>query len=154
MGRLGDISNDNQANKDNIKFVVPLKLLSSFWRSPDMAVIHCKIKLILTWSKNCVILWNAWRDAVATTELHAANVSNVKPALNVWATSAVFQIADTKLYVPVVTLSNKNDKKLLEQLISVFKRTVKWNNYRSQMTIKSNSNNLNYLIDPTFTDYI
>ena len=66
-------------------------------------------------------------------------------------TSATFQITDTKLYVPVVTLSTKNDKKLLEQLKSGFKRTVKWNKYRSQMTIQSNNNNLNYLIDPTFT---
>ena len=61
------------------------------------------------------------------------------------------QIADTKLYVPVVTLSKESDKKLLEQLKSGFKRTVKWNKYRSQITIQSNNNNLNYLIDPTFT---
>ena len=55
------------------------------------------------------------------------------------------------MYVPVVTLSTENDKKLLEQLKSGFKRTVKWNKYRSQMTVQSNNNNLNYLIDPTFT---
>ena len=61
-----------------------------------------------------------------------------------------FQITDTKLYVPVVTLSKENDKKLLEQLKSGFKRTVKWNKYRSQMTIQPRNNNLNYLIDPTF----
>ena len=48
-------------------------------------------------------------------------------------------------------MSKENDKKLLEQLILGFKRTVKWNECRSQMTIRSNSNNLNYLIDPTFT---
>ena len=62
-----------------------------------------------------------------------------------------FQITDTKLYVPVVTLSKENDIKLLEQLKSGFKRTIKWNKYRSQMTVQSNNNNLNYLIDPTFT---
>ena len=39
----------------------------------------------------------------------------------------------------------------MEQLKSGFKRLVKWNKYRSQMTIQSNNNNLNYLIDPTFT---
>ena len=53
------------------------------------------------------------------------------------------------MYVPVVTLSTENDKKLLEQLKSGFKRTIKWNKYRLQMTIQSN-NNLNYLIDPTY----
>ena len=41
--------------------------------------------------------------------------------------------------------------KLLEQLKLGFKRTIKWNKYRSQMTVQSNNNNLNYLIDPTFT---
>ena len=55
------------------------------------------------------------------------------------------------MYVPVVTLSKENDKKLLEQLISGYKRTVKWNKYRPQVTIQPHKNNLNYLIDPTFT---
>ena len=55
------------------------------------------------------------------------------------------------MYVPVVTLSKKNYKKLLEQLKSEFKRTVKWNKYRSQMTIQSNNSNLNYLIGQAFT---
>ena len=63
-----------------------------------------------------------------------------------------FQITDTKLYVPVVTLSKENDIKLLEELKSGFKRTIKWNKYRSQMTIQSNNNNFNYLIDPAFTN--
>ena len=61
-----------------------------------------------------------------------------------------FQVTVTKLYVPIVTLSKENDTKL-KQLKSGFKRTVKWNKYRSQMTIQNSNNNLNYLIDPTFT---
>ena len=48
-------------------------------------------------------------------------------------------------------MSKENDKKLLEQLKSGFKRTVKWNGYRSQMTVQSNNDNLNYSIDPTST---
>ena len=67
--------------------------------------------------------------------------------------NATFQITDTKLYVPVVTLSKENDAKLLEQLKSGFKRTIKWNKYRSQMTIRPQNNNLNYLIDPTFLSF-
>ena len=55
------------------------------------------------------------------------------------------------MYVPVVTLSTENDKKLLEQLRTGFKRTIKWNKYRSEMTNQTKNNNLNYLIDPTFT---
>ena len=55
------------------------------------------------------------------------------------------------MHVLVVTLSKENDKKVLEQLKSGFKRTVKWNKYISQMTVQSNNTHLNYLIDPTFT---
>ena len=65
---------------------------------------------------------------------------------------ATFKITDTKLYAPVVTLSKENDTKLLEQLKSGFKRTIKWDKYRSQITIQPQNNNLNYLIDPTFTN--
>ena len=64
---------------------------------------------------------------------------------------AIFQITHTKLYVPVVTLSKENDIKLLEQLKTGFKRTIKWNKYKSQITVQPQNNNLNYLIDPTFT---
>ena len=67
-------------------------------------------------------------------------------------TGLEFQITDTKLYVPVVTLSKENDIKLLAKLKSGFKKTIKWNKYRSQMTIQNDNNNLNYLIDPTFTN--
>ena len=42
--------------------------------------------------------------------------------------------------------------KLLEQLKRGFKKSIKWNKYRSQMTIQPKNNNLNYLIDPTFTN--
>ena len=56
------------------------------------------------------------------------------------------------MYVRVVTLSAENDNKLLEQLKTVFKRTIKWNKYRSEMSNQTKTNNLNYLIDPTFTN--
>ena len=79
------------------------------------------------------------------------------PATNpaiVAPTGLEFQITDTELYVPLVTLSNENDTKLLEQLKSGFKRTIKWNKYRSQITVQPQNNNLNYLIDPTFASNI
>ena len=53
-----------------------------------------------------------------------------------------FEITDTKLYVPVVTLSKENYIKLLEQVKLGFKRTIKWNKCRSQMTIQPQNNNL------------
>ena len=66
-------------------------------------------------------------------------------------TSATFKITDAKLYVPVVTVSTENDNKLLEQLKVRFKRTIKWNKYRSEMSNYTKNNNFNYLIDPKFT---
>ena len=51
------------------------------------------------------------------------------------------------MYIPVVTLSAENENKLSEQLKTRFKRTIKWNKYRSE----TSNNNLNYLIDATFT---
>ena len=56
------------------------------------------------------------------------------------------------MYVPLVTLSKESDIKLLEKLKSGFKRTIKWKKYTSQMTTQNKNNNLNYLIDPTFTN--
>ena len=73
------------------------------------------------------------------------------PAI-VGRTGLEFQTTDTKLYVPDVTLSKENDTKLLEQLKTGFKRTIKWNKYRSQMPVQSNNNKINYLIDPIFTN--
>ena len=66
--------------------------------------------------------------------------------------NATFEIADTKLYAPVVTLWKENDTKHLERLKLGFKRTIKWNKYRSQMTIQPKKRNLHYLIDPAFTN--
>ena len=79
------------------------------------------------------------------------DAENDNPAI-VAPTELEFKITNTKLYVPVVTLSKRNDIKHLEQLKGGFERTIKWNKYRSQMTIQSQNNNLNYLIDPTFTN--
>ena len=57
------------------------------------------------------------------------------------------------MYEPVFALSTENNKRLLEQLRAGFKRTIKWNKYRSEMTSQTQNNNLNYLIDPTFTKF-
>ena len=83
---------------------------------------------------------------MATRDAEGYNPAIVAPS------GATFKINDRKLFVPVVTLSKENDTKFLEQLKSGFKRTIKWNKYRSQMTIQPQNNNLNYLIDPTFTN--
>ena len=74
-----------------------------------------------------------------------------KPTINA-PTNRTFQIKDTKLYLPVVTLSTQDDNKFLEQLKSGFKGTIKWNDkYRSEMTNQTKNNDSNYLIDAAFT---
>ena len=65
--------------------------------------------------------------------------------------NATFKVTDTKLYVPVVTLSAEDDNYFLEQLKSGLKITIKWNKYGVEMTNQTKTNHLNYLIDPTFT---
>ena len=104
-------------------------------------MINCETELVLTWAKSC---------AVADMIVRTAGNSNNLPAV-VAPTGLKFQITDTKSYVSVITLSTENDKIFLESLKSGFKRTKKWNKYRSQMTVQSNNKNLNYLTDPTFT---
>ena len=66
-------------------------------------------------------------------------------------TGTTFEITDTKLYVPAVTLSTEDDNKLLEQLKTGFTRTIKWQKYTSEMPNPTEIRNLNYLIDPTFS---
>ena len=100
--------------------------------------------MILSWYKECVLVGRALRNAPDPQP-------NPPIAAIESPTSAKFEITDCKLYVPIVTLSAENDNKLLEQLKSGFKRTIKWNKYMSQMSNKKN-NNLNYLIDPTFSN--
>ena len=96
------------------------------------------MSLILTWSRKYAI-----------TSMERRVTTNTRRDTS--PTNAIFQITGTKLYVQVVTLSTENDKRLLEKLRTGFKRTIKWNKYRSEMTNQTKNNNLNYLIDPTFT---
>ena len=118
----------NNLIKNDVKIVGPLKYLSNFWRSLNMPLINCEVELILTWFKNCVLIDKLTRDANYNANPIVYEIDNPE--------NAIFQITDTKLYVPVVSLSKENDIKLLEQLKSGFKRTIKWNKYRSQMTIQ------------------
>ena len=103
-----------------------------------MPLINCEVSLTLTWSENYVI-----------TSLERRTITNTQRDSS--PTNATFNITDTKSYIPLVTLSTENDKTLLEQLRTRFKRTIKWNKYRSEMTNQTQNNNFNYLIDPTFT---
>ena len=95
--------------------------------------------LELKWNKNCVIT-----SQQIGVNLHGGNTAA--------PTNATLAINDCKLYVPAVTLSKDDEIKLLTNLKSGFKREIISNKYRSQMTTEAVNNNLNILIDPTFTN--
>ena len=91
-------------------------------------MINYEVFVTFTRSENCVL------TDFTTEAARAAQTDNpARPAIGA-ATGATFQITDPKYYVPVATLSTENDKRLLEQLRTGFKRTIKWNKYRSEMT--------------------
>ena len=132
------VTHDN-LTKSDVKVVVPLKHLSNFWRHLDIPLISCEVELILTWFKNCGLIDKSTREANYAANPNVYEICNPE--------DATFKITDVKLYVPVITLSKENDIKLLEQLKTGFKRTIKWNKYRSQMSIQPQNNNLNYFYE-------
>ena len=125
-----------------VELTIPLKYLGNFWRALNIPLISCEVSLELKWNKNCVI-----------TSLEQRQVDAEPPVVRDNApTGATLSINDCKLYVPAVTLSKDDETKLLTNLKLGFKREIIWNKYRSQMTTEAVNNNLNILIDPTFTN--
>ena len=101
------------------KIIVPLKYISSFFRSLEILLINTKVHIELNYSKNSIISNNAG------------------------ATS--FKITKTELYVPVVTLNTQDNNKLNQLLDTEFKRKVYWNEYKSKIeTITQAHNDNNY----------
>ena len=120
-GRTG-----NDGTKD-VEIMVPLKYLSNFWRTLEMHLINCEVNLILTWSSSCVLI--------------ATSIPNQ---------NATFAITDTKLYVPVVTLSTQENTKFLQRSKSGFKRVINWNKHLSKPELLVQNPNLNHLGEPSF----
>ena len=116
----------NNIARRNVKIVVPLKYLSNWFRSLEMPLINCKIKLTLTWAKECIL-------------------SNQRG-------DAVFIINDTKLYVPVVTMSKEDNKDFIEQQNKGFQRSIYWNEYKTkEMSENGDYNAVKYIsLDPSF----
>ena len=106
------------------KTAVSLKYLSNSWRTLQMLMINYEIYLILTCSAHCVI-----SEGNRVTD---------------------FSITDTKLYVPVVTLSTQDNTKLLQQLKSGLKGIIYWNKHESKITMERPNQYLHYLFDPSF----
>ena len=94
----------NDGNTKYVEIIVPLKYLSNFWGTLEKPLINCKVNLVLIWSPTYV----------------GTNSTDARR----------FTITDTKLYVPVVTLSTHENTKILPQLKSGLKRTINWNKYQ------------------------
>ena len=122
----GDYDVNEKCTK-KVELSVPLKHLSNFWKTLDIPMINCEVSLALNWSANYVITSLEKRLATAAQGDNPA-VYEDSP------TNATFKITDCILYVLGVTLSDENDNKLLEQIKAGFKRTTKWNEYRSEMS--------------------
>ena len=129
----------NKNGTQEVELAIPLKYSGNFWRALNIPLISCEVSLELKWDKNFVITTFEQRD------IGGGNRDNAP-------TGATLAINDCKLYVPAVTLSKDDEIKLLTNLKSGFKREIIWNKYRSQMTTEAINNNLNILIDPTFTN--
>ena len=136
------VYNVNNEGTQEIELAIPLKYFGNFWRALNIPLISCEVFLELKWNKNCVINSLERRQVDAGPLVVRDNTP----------TGATLSITDCKLYIPVVTLSKDDEIKLLTNLKSVFKREIIWNKYRSQMTTEAVNNNLNILIDPTFTN--
>ena len=123
---LGNPVLDGNIAKRSVKVVVPLKYLSNLFRSLEMPLINCKIKLNLTWKKKCVLSTDAG--------------------------DAVFIINDTEMYVPVVTLSKEDNKDLIEQQNKGFQRSIYWNEYKTkEINENADANVFKYInLDPSF----
>ena len=123
---LGNQVLDGAIAKLSVKVVVPLKYLSNFFRSLEMPLVNCKIKLNSTWYKKCVLSTDAG--------------------------DAVFIINDTKTYVPLVTLSKEDNKDFIEQQNKGFQKSIYWNEYKiKEQDENANANNHKYInLDPSF----
>ena len=129
----------NNSGKKNVELAIPLKYLGNVWRALDIPLTSCEVSLELKSNKNYVI----------TSQQIGVNLDGGNTAV---PTNATFAVNDCKLYIPVVTLSKDDEIKLLTNVKSGFTREIIWNKYRSQMTTETINNNLNILIDPTFTN--
>ena len=105
-----------------VDIVVLLKHLSNFWRTLGTPLINCEINLSLAWSKSNVITGKSTREDDSDDPDAIPAVAAVNNPTN-----TIFNIKNSNLCVPVATLSTEVDNKLLEQLKTGFKRTIKWN---------------------------
>ena len=115
----------------------------------DFLLINSEIELILKWIEDCILTEKATRE-----ELPADDDPADEPSVNAINRSKdlIFSVTDCKLYVPVVTLQTEYQNQLYKDLKTGISMDFTWSKYRSQMINQTATNNLNFLIDPTFNN--
>ena len=86
LRKTANAVNGTSSSVKDAKVVFPLKYLSNFWRSLEMPLINCKVCLKLNWIEDYIL----------------SSAGN----------SAKFEITDTKLHFPIVTLSTRDSTNL------------------------------------------
>ena len=106
----------------------------NFWRSLEMPLNNCKVELKLTWTKYCIL------SAAGTDNADGNNDDD----------NIIFTIKDTKLYIPIVTLSAKDNQKLSKLLSKGFERSVYWNKYKTKSDNKNTTNKFRFFLESNF----
>ena len=109
-------------------------------------MINTDIELILKWSQNCVST-----EKVTRKRKEAEGDFDLLRAIKV-PTDLKFNITDCKLYIPVVSLQEKYENELYKSLKTGISFDYEWGRYRTQIINQPATNNLNFLIDPTFNN--
>ena len=129
LGKIVAQLNPNEANGilRNASIAVPLKYVSNFWRLLEIRLTKYKVELKLKWKKRFVLA------ALDVTDNADVNSNNT-----------IFTIEDTKLYVPVITLSAKDNQKLSKLLKKRFRRSVYRNKYKIESKKENATNEYRY----------
>ena len=98
----------------------------------EIPLSNCKVELKLRWMKHCIV--------------SSAGVENDNPNSN----NIIFTIEDTKLFVPIVTLSPKDNQKLSRLLSRRFGRSVYWNDYKTKSENQNTTNRYKYFLESKF----
>ena len=102
-----------------------------------MPLINCKVELKLKWTKYCILS-------------AAGNDNDIDGNTNV--NNIIFTMKDTKLYVAVVTLSVRDNKKLSKLLSKGFERSVYWNKHKTKSVDKNITNEFRYFLESSFVE--
>ena len=126
------------------------------WKAPVKEFISLVYTMFISNNRSSFHLW--WKENLVkhrkVSKYYETNFRSENCVISDSNRAITFAVTDTKLYVPVPTLSIQDYTKWLQQLKSGFKRTINWNKYQSKIAIENHNQYLDYLIDPNFQGVI